>query len=902
MAVKKTLKWAAIAGAGLIAVIILALLVIPMFVDVGRFKPIIEERVSKATGRPFAIGDDVKLSLFPWASMTFSDLRLGNPPEFAEKEFLAIKSLEVRFKLVPLIFRDIQVQRFILNEPDIVLVKNSNGRGNWEMAPSKAAPQPGPAAAGKTGGFELPVKTLAVGDFAITKGTALWIDHTKGLRKQGTDLNLRLKDVTLDQPVKVFFSGRLDGRLLSLTGTIGPVGRQIGQDPIGLDISLAALEELKMKLKGRVENPLANPQVDLTIDVAEFSPRKLFAALDQPFPVATADPKALSGLAFSARLKADQTSLAVSDGKLKLDDSNLNFVLKIVNFSKPDLAFDLTLDRIDADRYLPSKNSAPQNDGRPAEKSKVAVSKTAPPPAAAPIALPAALAAVDARLQAGKVIINQKTIEDIRITLTANTGPIKLALAARLPEGPLTVNGSIGPFGADAGRQAVPLDLTVNAVDQLKLRAIGKVLNPILQPAVEMSVKIEEFSPRKLLAAFGQPFPVVTADPGAINRAALSANLKAASNSVSISDGQLIFDDSKMKVALRAADFSKPDITFDLAVDQINLDRYLPLQTQEKTAAATAAASAGGSQKQTATRPAATSSQSSYEPLRRLVIAGQLQADKLTVNNLKIQNLQLKISGKNGVINLDPMIMNLYQGNLTGKGHCDIQQKEPASGVNLAVNNVQIGPLLKDAADQDVLEGVTQARINLTMTGDTAERIRQTLNGQGEIRFNDGAVKGFDLAAMARNVESAFGLTAKDTKSEQRPRTDFSELYIPFTITNGIADITQANMKSPFVRLEASGKADLVKETLDFQVDPKAVASIKGQGDEKVRAGVLVPIIVSGTFDAPTLRPDIKRILTQQIDKGILESEPAKKILEKDELKKFGEPAKGLLKELLKKP
>jgi len=72
--------------------------------------------------------------------------------------------------------------------------------------------------------------------------------------------------------------------------------------------------------------------------------------------------------------------------------------------------------------------------------------------------------------------------------------------------------------------------------------------------------------------------------------------------------------------------------------------------------------------------------------------------------------------------------------------------------------------------------------------------------------------------------------------------------------------------------------------------------------DEKARPGVLVPIIVSGTFVAPKFRPDIKRIITQQIDKGILESEPAKKILEKDEVKKIEEPAKRLLKDLLKKP
>lgn len=84
------------------------------------------------------------------------------------------------------------------------------------------------------------------------------------------------------------------------------------------------------------------------------------------------------------------------------------------------------------------------------------------------------------------------------------------------------------------------------------------------------------------------------------------------------------------------------------------------------------------------------------------------------------------------------------------------------------------------------------------------------------------------------------------------------------------------------MHLEASGKADLVKETFDLLVNPKAVATIKGQRDEKARAGILVPIIVSGTFAEPQFKPDIKRIITQ-VDKGILESKPAKKNLEKEE-------------------
>ena len=304
---KKTLKWGAIIGGGLLLVIVLALLLVPMFVNVSKYKPLIEKRVSDAAGRPVSVGDDLRLSLFPWAGLTFSDLRIGNPPGFAEKDFLTVKSIDVRVRLLPLLSKDIRVQRFILNTPDIVLIKNKEGRGNWEIPQKSAGTQPTETPVGKSAGFELPVKALAVGDFAINNGTALWVDQTTGQRIKATDISLKLKDVTLDQPIRIAFSGLLDGQPLSLDGKIGPVGKQIGQGSIPLDISLAVFNELKMQLKGQVDNPIAAPRVDLAIDMAEFSPRKLVASSGRSFPVATADPKALNRLALTARIKADQS-------------------------------------------------------------------------------------------------------------------------------------------------------------------------------------------------------------------------------------------------------------------------------------------------------------------------------------------------------------------------------------------------------------------------------------------------------------------------------------------------------------------------------------------------------------------------------------------------------------------
>ena len=124
---KSILKWSAIIFGCLVVIIIAAMLLIPMFVDVKKYKPILESKVTEATGRSFSVGDDLRLSLFPWAGVAFSDLRLGNPDGFAEKNFVTVKSFEVRIKLLPLLSKDIQIKRFVLNEPRIVLIKNKKG-------------------------------------------------------------------------------------------------------------------------------------------------------------------------------------------------------------------------------------------------------------------------------------------------------------------------------------------------------------------------------------------------------------------------------------------------------------------------------------------------------------------------------------------------------------------------------------------------------------------------------------------------------------------------------------------------------------------------------------------------------------------------------------------------------
>jgi AsmA protein len=658
------LKWGAIIVGCLVVVIIAALVLIPMFVDVAKYKPVLESKVTEATGRPFSVGDDLSLSLFPWAGVSFSDLRLGNPAGFTEKDFVKVKSFEIRVKLLPLLSKDIQIKRFVLNEPQIVLVKNKKGLENWAQPkpPAKDVPEEKtPLTETAPGGMGIPISALTAENVSINNGSLLWIDHTTDIRKEITDIDLILNDVSLDRPVKLTFSAQLDKKPLSLEGTVGPVGNGLKEGKIALDLSIKALKQLVLRLKGNLENPVTSPGVDLDIDLAEFSPRMLMSELGQKFPVATTDPAAISRLAFKVHVRADAKKVLLTDGNMELDQSKLKFSAAVAEFSKPNLKFDLDLDQINLDRYMPPKSEQPSK---------------------------------------------EKT-----------SGPAK---------------------------------------------------------------------------------PV-----------------------------------------------------------------------KKKT---------------------------DYAPLRRLILDGTLKIAKLTVSKANIEDVVLQIKAKDGVFNLDPMKLKMYQGNAAGKAVLNVAKDTPRSKINLRLNNIQVGPLLQDVLEKDFLVGATNADINIAMVGDDPEKIKKTLNGKGELQFNDGAIVGIDLSAMARNVGAAFGLAQK---GEKRPRTDFSELLVPFTIKNGVANTPQSSIKSPFIRITAVGTADLVKETLDFRVDPQAVGTIKGQGDEVKRSGIMVPILVSGTFSKPEFRPDLSAATQRRIEKEIFESKEVKKILEKEELKPLEKKAKGLLKGIL---
>ncbi len=669
----RLLKWILMAAGAIVVVLIAAVVLIPLLVDVNEYKPQIEAQVEKATGRPLKIGGDMALSVFPWIGVALSDLQLGSPAEFGDQAFLAVGRFEAQVRLLPLLSREVEVKRIVVEAPALALIKTKSGKTNWDFAtagespgkPEEKTPPPG----APSPGADTTLATLTAEEIAIRNGRLTYVDEASGQKQEIADLNLVLKDVSLDRPLAIDFSTRFNGQPVTLKGTIGPVGNPPASQPLGFDLALAAMNELALTLKGSARDIQTQPVVNLQVKAQPFSPRKLFERLGRAFPVNTTDPKALQSVAFSASLNGGPQSIKLDAGQMTLDQSRIDFEAEAGEFDKPRIKVKAKIDEIDVDRYLPAETAE-----KKPEKKKDQAPASAPPPA------------------------------------------------------------KDQPQGVD------------------------------------------------------------------------------------------------------------------------------------------------------------------YTPLRRLVLDARLDVAKLKINQARLQQIVLRIKGRNGRFDLEPFSADLYGGIARIEGNLDVTRSQPRSNISLQLTDMLVGPFMTDVLQKDFLEGKLVTAIDLQFAGDRPETIRKSLNGKGRLTFNDGAIVGIDLAGMVRNLQAAFGAGERPT---EKPRTDFSELDIPFELKDGVFQTAASNMKSPLLRLLANGQADLVNETLNFRVNPKFVATLVGQGDTASRSGIMVPVLVSGSFDQPTFRPDLKSLARQQVEEKIVESDQFKKVFkENEELQPYEDKAKKMIKGL----
>ena len=136
--VKKTVKYSLV----LLVLLVVALLAAPFLIDTNHYKDLILEKAEHMMGRRIEMGA-LHVSFFPWVGVRVDDVHIANPQGFPNTDFLQVKSLDVRLALLPLLRKHIEIRRFVLDSPQLMLERDASGAGNWKglfAAPRKHVP------------------------------------------------------------------------------------------------------------------------------------------------------------------------------------------------------------------------------------------------------------------------------------------------------------------------------------------------------------------------------------------------------------------------------------------------------------------------------------------------------------------------------------------------------------------------------------------------------------------------------------------------------------------------------------------------------------------------------------------------------------------------------------------
>lgn len=368
-------------------------------------------------------------------------------------------------------------------------------------------------------------------------------------------------------------------------------------------------------------------------------------------------------------------------------------------------------------------------------------------------------------------------------------------------------------------------------------------------------VDLDVPSIRNLAAWTGNPIEGGGAGLGPLK---ISGQVAVDGQSYAFSGAEIALDDMNATGDFRADLGGKtPYLKGGLEVDRLDLNTYMAAEGGAAAAdGGTGAAGGGGT---VAGQPA----EWSDEPIDVSALKAVNADFDLAVGGIQVQQVQIgrgevKLALKDGLLTVDLAQLNLYEGVGQGRLTVDGRGEIPAIEKSFSISGIQAKPLLTDAAGFDRLEGTGEMNIAVTTRGRSQREMVQALNGKGAVKFLDGAITGINLAAMVRNVQSAFA----DRASGEVQKTDFAELSGTFTIENGLLRNNDLLLLSPLLRLTGEGTSDLPARTVDYRVVPKAVATIEGQGGQTEQEGVAVPVIITGPWHDLKFQPDLASMIT----------------------------------------
>ena len=179
---------------GLVAIVLFAALLAPLFIDWTDFRHDFERQASRIIGKKVVVHGTVDARLLPFPSVTMNDVRVGE--DGSGQALVTAERFSMESELAPYLSGEALIYNMRIENPKIRLKLTGDGTFDWV----------------KTGTPEIPASNVVLEHVTIVGGDILFIDEQTGRNRHLTGLNMELSAKTLAGPWKVAGKGAIDGR------------------------------------------------------------------------------------------------------------------------------------------------------------------------------------------------------------------------------------------------------------------------------------------------------------------------------------------------------------------------------------------------------------------------------------------------------------------------------------------------------------------------------------------------------------------------------------------------------------------------------------------------------------------------------------------------------------------
>lgn len=817
---KKVFKIAALVFSGIIILILLMMAYFAATFNPNDYKQQVIDLVKEKNGRDLTIDGDISLSFWPKLGADLGKVAISEHQ--SNDQFASINSAKVALAVLPLLKKSLVVDTIYIDGAKANIIKYKDGTTNYDDLLSNDDSE--------SSEIKFDVQGIIVSNSEVS-----YTDEAKEASYNISQFNLSSSHIALGEPIDLDTNFMIKANQPAIAAKTTIKGNFL-YDP---DNKRFVVNDLNSNLNGEI---LDGKNVEI---------------------IATGNVDA----------QIESMELLVNDLKLSAS-GDFKGMKETIDLSAP--AISIEKDKVNSQQITISATQA-KADGN------LKVNMVLANMEGSPKAIQSSGITGDVSMTQGKRTVNGEFSSPFKGNIEALIFDIPKLVGHLDIKDPSLPNGAVkGSFNLDAHADIKKelANSTFNfLLEDTKLHGEVAVAS-FKQPNIKFSLNADKLDLNKLLGA-----PKASSEPASKEPANLSAlssllldgkvninsivydkhkisglnlGIKADGKKVAISGLNVKVNDSQIKGALSISQFAKPLYTFDLDINQLNLNDYVTAEASEKKATGDEIID--------------------LSALKALNANGSLRIGKLSYGKTKLENVRIDLKADDGIAKLAPFSANLYGGSMQGTLDVDARTN-PNIAFKQTMSSVAVGPLLEDTINNDMLSGVGTVNIDIATQGNTVNLFKKNLAGTSSLALADGALKGIDIAAKIRDIKNKVNLLkgkAVETASDEKQKTDFSELNANFTIKSGIAHNEDLSMKAPILRLakgDSFGDINIGSETLNYTATPTIVKSIKGQGGENLDelAGIAIPLKISGTFTDPKFGLDTQAIVTGLAKSKLLE-------------------------------